>query len=407
MTPDAGRVAALRAALVDRLRADGKITSPAVEAAFLAVARERFLPDEVALEVAYGVDDSVVTKRDEHGVATSSVSTAYIQARMLEQADLRTGMTVLEVGSGGLNAALIAEVVGPRGRVVSVDIDPEVTARAARLLGQAGYGNRVRVLVADAHHGVPAEGPFDAIIVTVGAADIAPAWLDQLAAGGVLVLPLVMNGVTRTIGFRRSGDHLASTSGEVAGFVAMRGAGQQPEQVVGLPDTNGRQVRLRFDCGVPDDMAQLGGVLTAGRSEAWSGVTIRHRTSFADLHLWLAWFLPGFCRLAVDEGTELAAERGTWFPFGVVRGRGFAHLAVRAALGGAGVEFGARGYGRDGGLAAAAMVQQVQAWDRAGRHTTPTFGYWPAGSDRRRIPAGEAVMDKTHGAVTISWPTPG
>src|SRR6266545_5689343 len=135
-TPDADRVAELRVALVDQLRADRKITSPAVEAAFRAVARERFLPADISLETAYGVDDSVVTKRDQHGVAVSSVSAAYIQARMLEQAELRPGMTVLEVGSGGLNAALIAEIIGSEGRVLSVDIDREGTDRAAALLDE-------------------------------------------------------------------------------------------------------------------------------------------------------------------------------------------------------------------------------------------------------------------------------
>jgi len=155
---DADRSAALRAALVDKLHAGGYITSAAVESAFRTVRRERFIPAGVPLEVAYGVDDSVVTKRDEHGVAVSSVSAAYIQARMLEQAELRTGMAVLEIGSGGLNAALIAEVVGPEGRVVSVDIDPEVTDRASAPLDKSGYGGRVRVMVADAEHGVPGKG---------------------------------------------------------------------------------------------------------------------------------------------------------------------------------------------------------------------------------------------------------
>src|SRR5438477_1495647 len=65
--PNADRAAELRAALVDSLRADGKITMPAVEAAFRTVARERFLPADVPLEKAYAVDDAVVTKLDEHG----------------------------------------------------------------------------------------------------------------------------------------------------------------------------------------------------------------------------------------------------------------------------------------------------------------------------------------------------
>ena len=404
---DADRSAALRTALVEKLRADGKITSAAVEAAFRAVPRERFIPTDVSLEVAYGVDDSVVTKRDELGVAVSSVSAAYIQARMLEQAELRSGMTVLEIGSGGLNAALIAEIVGPEGHVVSVDIDPEVTDRAAALLDETGYASRVRVMVADAEHGVPGERPFGAIIVTAGAWDIAPAWLNQLAADGVLVLPLIMNGVTRTIGFRRDGDHLTSASTEVAGFVPMLGAGQHAERVFLLTDANGKQVKLRFYSGVPADMGQLDGVLGTERTEVWSRVMIKHQTSFADLHLWFAWFLPGFCLLAADDGTDLAGERGRWFPFGVVRGSAFAYLAVRPALDGAGVEFGARAYGRDGERAATAMVEQIQAWDRDGRHgEPPTFGYWPAGSDRSPLPADTAVMDKTHGVVTISWPPP-
>jgi len=188
----------------------------------------------------------------------------------------------------------------------------------------------------------------------------------------------------------------------------MLGAGQHADRVFLLTGASGSQVTLRFDTGVPTDLSRLDGVLTTQRTEVWSGVTIKHQTSFADLHLWLAWFLPGFCRLAADDGTDLAAERGGWFPFGVVRGSAFAYFAVRPALGGAGVEFGARAYGRDGEQAATAMVEQIQAWDRGGRYgAAPTFGYWPAGSDRSQLPAHTAVMPKTHGVVTISWSATG
>jgi protein-L-isoaspartate(D-aspartate) O-methyltransferase len=401
---EADRAAELRTAMVSELCAQGKITSEAVATAFRVVPRERFMPAGTDLAIAYGFDNSVVTKRDEHGVAISSVSAAYIQARMLEQAELSPGATVLEVGSGGLNAALIGEIVGSEGRVVSVDIDPEVARRAAALLDEAGYGAQVRVLVADAEHGVPGEGPFDAIIVTAGTWDVAPTWLDQLVYDGVLVLPLIMNAVTRTIGFRREGDHLVSTSAEVAGFVPMQGDGRHADRVLVMPDSSGHKIRLSFDSGFPGDPSSLDRVLAGRRTEAWSGVTIKHGVSFADLHLWFACYLDGFCRLAADEGSDLAAERGTWFPFGVVRGPGFAHLAVRPALEGAGVEFGARGFGDNGQAAATAMVEQVLAWDRHGRRAEPTFGYWPAGSDHSRIPAGAAVMTKACGVVTIAWP---
>jgi len=399
------RAAELRGALADELRAQNKIISSAVEAAFRAVPRERFMPADTPLDIAYGVDSSVVVKRDERGVALSSVSAAYIQARMLEQAELRPGMRVLEIGSGGLNAAYIAEIVGPHGGVVSIDIDPEVTDRAATLLDETGYGGRVRVLLADAEHGVPGEGPFDAIIVTVGAWDVAPAWLDLLTRDGMLVVPLVMNGVTRTIGFRRHGDHLVSTSTEVAGFVPMQGDGSHAELVIPLPDAGGGKVTLSFDSGVPQDTGQLDGVLSTDQTEVWSGITVEHGESFADLHLWLAWHLDGFCRLSADEDTALAAQK-RWFPFAVVRGAGFAYLALREALEGAGAEFGAHANGHDGQLAATAIVQQIRAWDHDGRHTSPTFAYWPTGSDRTQISTEAAVMNKTHGAVTISWPAP-
>ena len=123
--------------------------------------------------IAISQEQAGPTFTDRLDAMISSVSAAYIQARMLEQAESQPGMTVLEVGSGGLNAAYIAEIVGEKGHVVSVDIDPEVTDRAARLLDDTGYTGRVAVTAVDAAHGVP-DGPFDAIIVTVGAWDIAP-----------------------------------------------------------------------------------------------------------------------------------------------------------------------------------------------------------------------------------------
>lgn len=299
-------------------------------------------------------------------------------------------------------------MVGPDGRVVSVDIDPEVVDRARRLLAATGYGGRVTVVQADAEHGLPGTGRFDAIIVTVGAWDIPPAWRDQLATDGRLVVPLRMNGVTRTIGFRREGDHLVSTSTEVAGFVPMQGDGEHADQTVTLTDSRGQDVTLRFDNPAPEDASLLERVLTTERVEAWSGVTTENGVSFADLHLWFASFLPGFCRLAAGEGTDLARERKSWVPFGAVRENSLAYLAVRPALEGAGVEFGARAHGPHAQDAATVIVEQVQAWDRqARRGEAPTFAFWPAGSDLSQLPADAAVMEKAHGVVTLVWPATG
>jgi protein-L-isoaspartate O-methyltransferase len=104
-----------------------------------------FVPEVAAhcgLEAVYR-DEAIVTKHDAHGVPVSSSSQPAIMASMLERLDLREGQRVLEVGTGtGYNAALIAEIVGPRGDVVSVELDPDLARRARSVLQQAGY--RVR-----------------------------------------------------------------------------------------------------------------------------------------------------------------------------------------------------------------------------------------------------------------------
>lgn len=398
--------AQFRDALVDRLIATRKITSAVVEQAFRTVPRHLFVAEGTPLATTYSVDNSVPVKYASDGVVLSSTSAAYIQARMIEQAELAAGMRVLEIGSGGFNAALLAEVVGPDGYVVSVDIDAEVTDRARELLEATGYGSRVTVLQADAGTPIPGLGTsVDAILVTAGAWDLAPAWLQHLAPTGRIVVPSRLNGVTRVICFRREHEHLVSTSAEVAGFVAMQGASASDERVFLLPDGNGHHVKLRFDGAVPPDLELLDGVLATERTEVWSGVTIDKGVSFADLHLWFAAFLPGFCRVAADTGTDMAADPKSWFPFGAVHGDSFAYLTVRPVPDGGAVEFGARAYGTHGQDAAVAMAAQIQAWDRRGRGADPTFTYWPTGSGFPADGKDTAVLPKTHGVATISWPS--
>ena len=113
-------LASLRDQAVDQLVENATITSKAVEAAMRSVPRHLFIP-EASPEEAYNPFRAVVTKRDEEGNALSSVSDMHVQAWMLEAARIAPGMNVLEVGSGGYNAALLQELVGPAGRVTTVD----------------------------------------------------------------------------------------------------------------------------------------------------------------------------------------------------------------------------------------------------------------------------------------------
>jgi protein-L-isoaspartate(D-aspartate) O-methyltransferase len=274
------------------------------------------------------------------------------------------------------------------------------------LLNAAGYGDRVRVVLADAEHGVPGEGTFDRILVTAGAWDVPRSWIDHLASDGVMVVPLRLNGTTRVIAFRRDGDHLVSVSDELCGFVAIQGSGEHHDRAFFLPDGAGHQWRIRFDADPLEDPDQLDGVLAVDSGVIWSDVTIAHRTSFADLHLWCAGYLRGFCRVSAEPGTEFGAQCGkTWFPFGVVHDAGLAYLQVRSAMDGGGIEFGAHGFGTNGTAAATAYVKQIQAWDQTARQLTPTFAFWPNGADLTQLPPGAALLAKNHGLVTISWPT--
>ncbi|MGW7261083.1 methyltransferase domain-containing protein [Streptomyces sp. NPDC054834] len=191
----------LRHQLVEQLRADNHIRTAAVERAFRTVPRHVFAPD-VAAEAAYA-NDIIPTRHAPDGRVISSVSAPWLQDDMLEATRMRPGHRVLEIGSGGYNAALMAELVGPAGHVTTLDIDPAVTDRTTRFLTENGY-DHVRVVTADAEHlptGVVPDGGFDAVVVTVDTWDLP--WIDALAEGGRLIAPLRLHGYHWAIGFTK------------------------------------------------------------------------------------------------------------------------------------------------------------------------------------------------------------
>jgi len=404
-----GEADELRGAMVDDIVAMrgprlqlGLELPDAVVAAMRAVPRHLFTPD-VTLVEAYE-SRSVITKTNAQGVNVSAVSAPWLVAWMLAQLDVRPGQSVLEIGSGGYNAALLREIVGPDGSVTSVDIDPSIIGRARAYLDRAGYGD-VRTLCADGESGAPG-GPFDRIIVTFGAWDIPPAWSGQLAADGRLVVPLRLRGLTRSWVLERENGHLASR-GKPQGceFVPAQGAAEHDAWSVEVDKGN---VLLQADEPPDVDGEALAGVLTTNRAEAWSGVTaVRDELILSqDLSLITS---ANFCWLTSSQD---AVDRGLVRPLGQLYAPALASdgsLAYRATVRAvddehALFEFGAHGHGPQGAELAQRLAEQIRVWDRDHRHGPgPVLTVHPADTPSGDLPDG-SVINKSHTTVVLSYP---
>lgn len=395
--------ARLRADLLAEVRGRGTTVTGTVAAALLSVPRHVFVP-EVPVGAAYR-DEAIVVKRDADGVPISSSSQPTIVALMLDQLAPAPGHRVLEIGAGsGYNAALLAHLVGPAGSVFTVDIDTDAVARARAALGTAGYPD-VTVVYADGGDGYPPAAPYDRIIATVGVWDLAPAWLDQLAPGGRLVVPLSLRGAQVSVAFEREDDRWVSRSLVPCGFMRLRGPSAGPERryildraggmVLGVSDDRPVDIdALRAAVGSPP-VTRLAGV--AGRADGTGG----NPAATGVVSLWLAISDSRTCTLSDEDGgaAALAAApmRGRGFreTVGLVDGTGMALLSLR------GDELLVHGYGPDGERLADELAGHIRSWDVAGR----------PGPERLRITGypfsapvgvGGLVVDKTHTHLVVT-----
>jgi protein-L-isoaspartate(D-aspartate) O-methyltransferase len=406
----------LRQAMAQTVIDGGWATSEPVQGALRTVPRHRFAP-EVHLAAGYdGGDRAVIARRDESGAAISSVSAAWLQADMIEHLHLEPGAVVFEAGSGGYNAELIAHVTAPDGRVVTVDINPWVVRRTHRFLTEAGSG-RVTAVEADAALGAPAHlvprGGFDGSVITYSCWDIAPAWREQLAEGGRLVLPLEIGGYTRAVTFERRGQVLHARHFTHCGFI--RDQGQQARQIPVVSLLEG-QLTLRFEHGTAAKTAGLQEALRGPRHEIATGITMGAGAYFGSLQLYAATTLPAFCRLAAHQ---VPAEG----VIGIAKDRDAPAIVGDASL--AYVthvqtqdgerpedkqwEWVVHAFGEQGPELAEQLAATVRAWDRHVRaddnskHSDPVLTAHPAGTPDDLLPAGD-VVDKGHCRLVFRWP---
>jgi protein-L-isoaspartate(D-aspartate) O-methyltransferase len=188
----------------EELEAVCKLRSPALVDAFARVPREQYLPTGPWTVLAdsdfMGTARTRTTPDGDPARVCHNIAVAIDPARQLfngqpatlatwmDALELAPGRRVLHIGCGlGYYTAVMAEVVGPTGRVVAIDADPGLAADARRNLAPLPW---VHVRQGDGREGL--DEAFDAILVNAGVTHPLASWLDALAPGGRLVLPLTV-----------------------------------------------------------------------------------------------------------------------------------------------------------------------------------------------------------------------
>lgn len=212
----------LRRTLADVLAEAGALRSHQWRRAVETVPREVFLGDRVYQRVDAGgptqwrprlrddtagadwlrlayTDETLVTQLKEtsavgggsvlrDGEPTSSSTLPSLVVRMLEDLQATDDTRVLEIGTGtGYATALMCARFGAD-RVTSIEVDPDVAARAAHALTTAGY--TPRLVTGDGLAGENTVAPYDRVIATCSVRHIPQTWLDQTRSGGIILAPL-------------------------------------------------------------------------------------------------------------------------------------------------------------------------------------------------------------------------
>jgi protein-L-isoaspartate(D-aspartate) O-methyltransferase len=213
MTALAMPAADARRFLAEEIRVSCNIRSPRIVDALATVPRERFLPKGPWTIRGVGDASANSGRRTDDGdprhvyhdvaIAIDAGRNIYngspsLIARWLDDLGLGEGQHVVHIGCGtGYFTAIIGHVVGPKGRVDAMDVDADLAVRARVSLSDQPW---VRVRHGNGTNDL--RGPADVIVVHAGATHVLDAWLDVMADGGRLLLPLTveMPGMPASIG---------------------------------------------------------------------------------------------------------------------------------------------------------------------------------------------------------------
>lgn len=167
-----------REQLVRELRSKG-ISDERILQAFLQIPRHFFLDkafgDWAYKDVAFPID------------ADQTISQPYTVAVQTSLLDVKKGDKILEIGTGSGFQACVLAFLGAK--VYTIERQESLYQKTGKLLHDIGFGH-VRTLFGDGYLGAPRFAPFDKILVTAGATDIPEKLLEQLAPGGIMVIPV-------------------------------------------------------------------------------------------------------------------------------------------------------------------------------------------------------------------------
>jgi protein-L-isoaspartate(D-aspartate) O-methyltransferase len=267
----------VRRAYAKRIMFAANVVDRRVEAAFAAVPREAFLgrgPWQIvrwgrgyvtspSRNPVYLYDDVIVAILPERNLNNGQPS---LHAWLMASAAPKAGEHVVHIGTGaGYYTAILAHLAGRSGKVTAIEYDPELAARSSHNLVDwpnttvvNGDGTKVDF------------APADVIYVNAGATHPASHWLDRLAEGGRLILPITeagfpMGDVRRGVVFRierNGGDYPTRRISGVAIFPCEggRAADEEIALTAALARGNGEKVtRLYRRDDVPDDDCWLRG----------------------------------------------------------------------------------------------------------------------------------------------------
>ncbi|KKU81316.1 MAG: Protein-L-isoaspartate(D-aspartate)O-methyltrans ferase [Parcubacteria group bacterium GW2011_GWA1_47_8] len=170
------------ASLIEHLKDTGVLKTPAIIRAFEHIDRKYFVSEELR-SLAYA-DEALPIGMGQ------TISQPFTVAFMLELLSAQKGDYVLDVGSGsGFTTALLADIIGEKGRVIGVEIVPALVSMGKENLARYHFAH-AEIKKTGEMLGSPADAPFDKILVSAAAEQIPLSLVGQLKVGGRMVIPV-------------------------------------------------------------------------------------------------------------------------------------------------------------------------------------------------------------------------